>query len=173
MPNPAKIEAVKKLKILLSEYNIHYITDHTGLNVAQVSDLRRKLSESGSTMRVAKNRLIQIARAESGLSRIDDVFEGPTSMVLAKDDPVPSARVLKMFINDISMPQIKAVIIDDKMFSLNRFDEIAAMPCLDQLRANFIGAMASPMTGLAIGLSGLMRGLVVALSAISEKKQEE
>jgi len=171
VPNPAKIELVKELKKLLSENNVQYITDHTGLNVAQVSDLRRKLVESGASMHVAKNRLIKIARADAGLTPINEVLEGPTSMVLSKDDPVPSAKILKLFIDDISKPQIKAVIIDDKVFDVGRFTEIASLPGIDQLRAQFVGGIASPLTGFVTGLSGIMRGFAVALSAIAEKKQ--
>lgn len=171
MPNPAKIEVVDELKELLKINNVQIIADHSGLNVAQISQLRRKLGESGAVMRVAKNRLIQIARAEVGLSKIDSVLEGPTSLILAKADPVPSAKALKVFIDDISKPQIKAIIIDDMFYDASRFDEIANMPGIDMLRAMFLGAVASPITGLAVSLSGVVRGLAISLKAVAEKKQ--
>ena len=171
MPNPAKIEEVKKLKKLLSENKIQYFADHTGLNVAQVSDMRRKLAENGAVMRVAKNRFVKIARNELELVPIDDVLVGPTSLILSESDPVGPAKVLKAFIDDIKMPQMKAVVIDDQILSLSRFDEIATMPNMDQLRAMFVGGLAAPISGLVFAMSGLMRGFVVALSAIGEKKQ--
>ncbi len=171
MPNPAKIELVNELKELLKNNNVLIVADHSGLNVAQISQLRRKLGESGSVMRVAKNRLIQIARAEVGLAPIDQVLEGPTSLILSKNDPVPSAKTLKVFIDDIAKPQIKAVIIDDRLYDVSRFDEIATMPGIDQLRAMFLGAIASPITGLAVSLSGVYRGLAIALNRVAEQKQ--
>ena len=97
MPNPAKIEELQKLKELLNSHNIQIVTDHTGLTVAEVGDLRRKLKENNAVMRVAKNRLIKLARTEAGLVPLDEVLEGPSSLVLAVDDPVLPAKTLKKF----------------------------------------------------------------------------
>jgi large subunit ribosomal protein L10 len=171
VPNPAKIEEVEKLEKLLKENTIQYLTDHTGLTVAQVNDLRSKLTEAGAIMRIAKNRFMKIARKQAGLVPIDDVLVGPTSWVLANNDPVKPAKVLRDFKKNIDKPQVKGVIVDNQILSLSRFDEIAQMPEISQLQAMFVGGIAAPISGLVFGLSGLLRGFVIALSAIGEKKQ--
>ena len=171
MPNPSKIEEVKQLKELLSSYNIQLITDHTGLSVAEIGELRRQLKENGALMRVCKNRLLKLARAEAGLIAIDEVLEGPSSMVLAVDDPVSVAKVIKSSINKVQKPKVKALIIDDKLLDISKFEELATLPGIDELRAKMVGSLNAPISGFVFTLSGLLRRLAIVMRGIAEKKK--
>ncbi len=172
VPNPQKEREVEALKELLSSNNVQIVTDHTGLSVKEVSDLRIKLNECGAKMRVAKNRLINIAREQAGLVSLEDILEGPSSLVLSSQDPVSPAKTLKEFIEDIDKPAIKGLIIDDVIWDLSKFDELASLPSVDELRAMVVGGIAAPITGLVFTLSGLLRGFAVALNAVAEQKQQ-
>ncbi len=172
MPNIQKEQEVAVLKELLSSNHIHIVTDHSGLSVKQISDLRGKLREHGSQMRVAKNRLINIAREQAGLVSIEEILEGPSSLVLSIDDPVSPAKTLKKFIDEFEIPAIKGMIIDNVVMDVSRFDDLASLPSVDELRAKVVGGIAAPLTGLVYTLSGLLRGFAVALNAIAEKKQQ-
>ncbi len=171
MPNPAKELEVKKLVELLSSHNVQFITDHTGLNVSEITALRAKLRESGGRIRIAKNRLISLARVEAGQIPIDEVLVGPSSIVMTIDDPVSPAKALQQFIKENEKPHVKAVIIDDVLLDISKFQELASLPGVDELRAQVVRGIASPITGLVYSLSGLLRGFVVALNAIADKKR--
>ena len=173
MPTQKKIEEVERLQELLTSNDIVILTDHTGLNVEEINDLRAQLKENGAFMRVAKNRLIALARQQAELMDLGDLLEGPTSLVLGQDDPVGPSKVIKEFMDDIEKPAVKAILIGDTLYDLEKFEEIAAMPGLDELRAKLVGSIASPINGLVFTMSGLMRGLVVALNGVAEKKREE
>ncbi len=170
MPNPDKINEVNELKELLSSHNIQIITDHSGLSVTEISELRRELKEGGAVMRVAKNRLINIARAEADLIPIEETLTGPSSLVLAVDDPVNPAKTLKSFYDKTNKPKVKAILIDNKLLNLAKFEELASLPGLDELRAKVVSRLAAPLTGLVFTCSGLLRGLAVTLKAIADKR---
>ena len=173
MPNPDKINEVKELKELLSSHNIQIITDHSGLSVTEISELRRELRENGALMRVAKNRLVNLARSEAGLIAIEETLTGPSSLVLAVDNPVNPAKTLKSFYDKTQKPKVKAILINDKLLNLAKFEELASLPSLDELRAKVVGGLAAPLTGLVFTCSGLLRGLAVALKAIADKAPVE
>lgn len=172
MPNPQKEREIEALTELLSSHNVQFITDHSGLSVAEITKLRAKLRETGTSMRVAKNRLIKLARNQAGLCPIDSILEGPSSLVLTIDDPISPAKVLKGFMDELNKPQVKAVIIDDILLDITRFSEIASLPGLDALRARVVSGITTPLSGLVFTMSGLLRGFVVALNGIAEKKEQ-
>lgn len=170
MPTQQKIEKVGELINLFRENKVHIIADHSGLNVEDINRLRREIRKNGARMIVAKNRLIARARADIGLVPIDSVLDGPTSIILSIDDPVAPAKVLKKFIDEVKMPKIKGLVIGKEFFSASRFESIATMPGLNELRARLLGGMSAPLIGLVSVKSGLLRGLVVVLNAVKAKK---
>src|SRR5439155_20403453 len=87
-----KQEIVTALAAKLKRSPTLYVTDFTGLNVARITDLRRRLRAAGVEYVVVKNTLAlralseaQLAGGESGLGRH---LDGPTALVLAGGDAV-------------------------------------------------------------------------------------
>lgn len=172
MPNPQKEREVEALRELLTSNNIQFITDHSGLSVKQISNLRGRLRECGASMKISKNRLINIARDQAGMVSIENILEGPTSVIYASEDPVTPAKILRDFIKEFEKPAIKGLVVDNIVWKVSKFDELASLPSIDELRAKMVGGIAAPLTGLVFTLSGLLRGFVVALNAIGDKKQQ-
>jgi len=171
VPSQDKIEEVKKLKELLENNNVHIVTDHSGFTVEEVSNFRRELSETGASMKVAKNRLIKIARDQAGLCDIEESLNGPSNLIMAIDDPISPAKVIKKYIDDIEKPTVKALVINDVLMDLSKFDEIASLPGIDGLRAKLVGGMVAPINGFVFSLSGIIKSLVYVLNAVSEQKE--
>jgi large subunit ribosomal protein L10 len=171
VPTPKKEIQVKSLVELFKTHKFQIITDHSGLDVAQISALRRELRKCGAEMLVAKNRLISIARAQAGLAPIDGVLNGPTSVVMSTNDPIAPAKVLRKFFVEAKKPAIKGIVFGDTFIEASKFDSIAEMPGFQELRAMVVGSLAAPITGLVYSLNGLLGGFVRALDAIRESKQ--
>lgn len=172
VPNPQKEREVEALRELLSSNNVQFVTDHSGLSVKEISNLRGRLRECGASMRISKNRLINIARDQAGLVSIESILEGPSSVIFASEDPVTPAKILRDFIKEFEKPAIKTLVIDNVVWKVSKFDELASLPSIDELRAKMVGRIAAPITGLVFTMSGLLRGFVVALNAVAEKKQQ-
>jgi large subunit ribosomal protein L10 len=171
VPTPKKEIQVGALTELFKTHKFQIIADHSGLDVAQISSLRRELRKCGAEMHVAKNRLISIARTNAGLAPIDDILNGPSSVVMSITDPVGPAKVLKKSIAEFKKPIIKGIVLGDTFIEASKFDSIAAMPGMLELRAMVVGTIAAPITGLVYSLNGLLSGFVRALDAVREQKQ--
>jgi len=97
MPTVKAVAEVEELKAVLSEANLIISTDYRGLNVTELSGLRRAVREAGGTYRVAKNTLVKRAASEAGIEGLDDLFAGPTAIAFITGEPVDAAKALKKF----------------------------------------------------------------------------
>jgi large subunit ribosomal protein L10 len=104
-----KEKTVNELKEKFSETKSVFLTDFRGLNVEEMSKLRRELKKGGAEYRVTKNTLIRMAAQQSGLEAIADYLKGPTGLVLSYQDPVTPAKVLYEIHQKTEKPKIKAI----------------------------------------------------------------
>ena len=84
------------------------VADHKGLNVQDITDLRRQLREAGVEFQVVKNTLLRRAAADTGVSQLEAFFIGPSAVALSFDDPVAPAKVLTEFAKKNDKLEIKA-----------------------------------------------------------------
>ena len=89
------------------------------------------------------------------------------------DDEVTPAKVLFDFVKKIDAFEFKAGAVDGKVIDVDGIMALAKLPSKEELIAKMLGSMNSPISGLANVLNGTIRGLVVALNAIAEQKQNE
>ena len=94
MPTPKKAQIIDELQEKLSTSQVAVLADFRGLNVAQVTALRRKLREAGAHYEVYKNTLIKIAAERVGIAGLEPYLEGPTAVAFAGDDVAAPARIL-------------------------------------------------------------------------------
>lgn len=93
----AKQEAVDALTAKLRESATTVVADYRGLNVAQVTELRKQLREAGVEFQVLKNTLVRRATAAAELSELDEVLTGPTAIAFSTEDAVAPAKILSDF----------------------------------------------------------------------------
>lgn len=165
----SKIKAVEELKDKFSRSKAVILTDYRGLNVAAITELRRKLREQGIEYKVAKNTLMHIALEDFDYS-LDDFLEGPTAVAFSYEDPVAPAKLLTEFAKTHKELEIKAGVVEGKVASKEMIDELAKLPPKEQLLANAVGAIQSPLYGIVGVLQGTLCNLVYTLQAIEEKK---
>jgi large subunit ribosomal protein L10 len=173
MPKKDNIDAVEDIKRIFMENEGIIFTDHTGLKAQDAVNVRDKLLEAGSYLKVIKNTLGLIAAREvfSDMD-LEEIFTGPTSIVVAKKDIVSTAKVVKQFSKDLDALIAKAGIIDNRIVDAGSIDKIADLPTRDALLIQLVSRLQSPISGLLNTLSGLTRNLVMVLSAIKEKKED-
>jgi large subunit ribosomal protein L10 len=159
-------EIVGKLK----ESDLSVLVNYRGLTVEQLSELRGKLHQEGSKVKVYKNTLTRRAVDEMKLVCPTGFFKEPTALVTSEKDPVSVAKIVVDFAADNELFQIKGGFFEDKTIDLVTLDSLAKLPSREVLIAKAVGAIKSPLTGLVMTLSGPVRGLVYTLKAISDKK---
>lgn len=93
----AKQEAVDVVAAKLRESVSTVVADYRGLNVAQVTELRKQLREAGVEFQVLKNTLLRRATAAAELTDLDEVLTGPTAVAFGTNDAVAPAKILNDF----------------------------------------------------------------------------
>lgn len=152
-----------------------YVTDFTGLNVAHITDLRRRLRAVGVEYVVVKNTLARRALSEQQLKQggLESFLAGPTALVLAGTDPVSAAKVLSDFAKEFEKPAIKVGLVEGKPVTQAQVKSLAALPSKQQLLAQLGGALQAPMAGFLGVLHGLFYSMVGALEALKEQRSSQ
>ena len=165
-----KQESVTTLTAKLKQSPSLYLTDFTGLNVARITDLRRRLRKAGGEYVVVKNTLARRALGDAKVPGLDEHLAGPTALVLAGSDPVASAKVLTDFAKEFEKPSVKIGLVDGKSVSPEQVKRLAALPSKVELLSQLGGALQAPMAGFVGALNGLLMNMVGALEALKAKR---
>lgn len=167
-----KQQTVATLQAQVGKSQTIYVTDFTGLNVAHITDLRRRLRAVGVEYVVVKNTLARRALSEQQLKSggLESFLAGPTALVLAGADPVGAAKVLTDFAKEFEKPSIKVGLVEGKPITQAQVKSLAALPSKAQLLAQLGGVLQSPMAGFLGVLNGLLYSMVGALEALKEQR---
>lgn len=144
--------------------------DYRGLTVEQDTEMRSALRKAGVDYKVVKNSLTRFAVKENGIDDIDSFLTGPTSMASSETDPVAPAKVLSEYAKKYNKLEIKVGVVEGKVIDLKGIKALAELPPREILIAKALGGLNAPISGLVNVLNGNIRGLVIALKAISELK---
>ena len=128
------------------------LVDYKGITVEEDTALRKECRENDVDYAVVKNTLLRFAFNNTGLSELDDLLNGPTSLALCSD-PVAPARVMADYAKKLNGKfEIKGGFMDGKAVDLDTINSLAAIPPLPILQAQVLGTMLAPITGLAVVL---------------------
>lgn len=171
MPNrEEKKQIVEELKDKLNQVKAAIFTDYRGLNVEEITELRKQLREAGIEYKVVKNTLTRIAAKDINMDFLEEYLTGPTAIAFSFEDPVTPAKILSKFASSHKALDIKAGLVEGKLIDAEGIKALADLPSREVLIAKVIGGMQAPISGLVCVLNGPMRGLVYALKAIQDKK---
>jgi large subunit ribosomal protein L10 len=143
--------------------------DYRGITVKQAGDLRVRLRDAGASFRVVKNTLTERAADEADSPVLKTYLEGPTAFAFVRGDAAMAAKAIYAFRRESQLLEIKGGLMDGQALSADEVESIARLPTRDVLQAQFVGVVASPLSGLVRGLSGLVSGIAVALGQIREQ----
>ena len=160
LENKKKIvaEIVEKLKA--SKATI--LVDYRGLDVAAVTELRKRLREAGVEFKVYKNTLVRRATQETDLTAIDEHLVGPTAIAFSNEDVVAPAKVLNNFAKENEALEIKTGIIEGNVVTLDEIKELAELPSREGLLAMLLSVLQAPV-----------RNFALAVKAVAEQKEGE
>jgi large subunit ribosomal protein L10 len=167
-----KVEAVEKLKEHFGASPDLIFSDFRGLSFPQMTELRAKLTEKETALRVVRNSFARIAMKEAGLPDASAMLEGPTALAFLGRDPGPAAKVMVDFTRSAPLA-IKGGVISGKLFSAKDIEALSALPGRLQLIASLMGTMNAPLTSLMYVMNGVASKLVRTLAAVADKKKAE
>ncbi|MBU1182344.1 MAG: 50S ribosomal protein L10 [Pseudomonadota bacterium] len=154
-----------------SRSKVVIVTEYKGLDVAAISDLRKKLRESGIEYRVAKNTLLERASEGTEVALIKDSFKGPSAIALSYNDPVAPAKVLIKYAESNKKLVIKAGVLSGKVLDLNAIKTLSTMPPREVVLAQLLSAMNGVPTAFVRVLSEIPKSFLYVLQAIKNQKE--
>jgi large subunit ribosomal protein L10 len=160
------IELAKQLKNACAGV----LVDYKGITVADDTKLRNELRKAGVNYSVRKNTLIKLAAKQIGLEGLDDVLNGTTALATSDSDLVAPAKILSLFAEKNKKLKIKAGFIEGKAVTDIQVAALAKLPPKEVLISQVLAGFNTPISNFANVLNANLRGLVVALNAIAEKK---
>lgn len=165
-----KSEIIAEAKELIEKSTALYVADYSGVNVADISELRNQFRKEGVTYKVFKNTLIKRALAESGkYSKLADNLEGMSGFAFAFENPVAPAKIIKKYFDANKKFSLKACYIETEYYSGNQLDQLANLPTKADLIAGILSSINAPASGIVGSINAVFRDLVSVIDQISKK----
>ncbi|WP_257351161.1 50S ribosomal protein L10 [Pseudalkalibacillus decolorationis] len=138
------------------------IVDYRGLDVGEVTELRKQLRDAGITFKVYKNTMTRRAAEEAELAGLKETFVGPTAIAFCNDEVVAPAKILNNFAKDHDALEIKAGVIEGQITSVEDVKALAELPSRDGLLSMLLSVLQAPM-----------RNFALATKAVADQKEEQ
>ena len=169
MPTPRKVAMLAEIKDRMERASIAISADYRGLTVAQLTELRRALRPTGAQVNIVKNTLAAMAAKEAGREEMAESVQGPTALAIGFDDPIAPVKALTEHLRAKRLTiEIHGGWLEGKVLSRAEVESLATMPSKEQLIADVVGKLQSPLYNFAGLMQASMRnfaGLVDARAA--------
>jgi large subunit ribosomal protein L10 len=167
---PEKTTIVEDLSTRLNASPFLIVTEYTGMNVLQFSELRSRLAGAGAQCRVVKNTFLRKAAAEVGYPDLAESLTGQTAIVTGESDVCAAAKILKGFSTEFQKPSVKIGVLDKAIISKEQIRDLADLPPKAILQSLLLGVLKSPLQKLVTVLNEPGASLARLLKARVEKE---
>jgi large subunit ribosomal protein L10 len=142
------------------------------LNVKENEELRRRLKVEGGEYYVAKKTLFDLAFKKKHPEADFRAMDGQVAAVFGYQDEVAPAKVVDIFRQELEEEKIFFLggILENKFIPKEMVEMLAKLPAKKELYSRLVGSLNAPVSGFVNVLAGNLRGLVICLKAIGEKK---
>lgn len=166
-----KTELVAGYDELLKKSSAVIITNYGGMNMPQFNKVRAQIREAKAEFHVTKNTLMARTFKEAGISVPEEWLTGATAIGFCFSDPPAVAKVMGQLSTEIDKLKIVGGVVGGKAVDAEGVKALATLPSLDTLRAQLIGAIAAPASGLVGVLNSVVGSVMFALQARIDKEQ--
>jgi len=173
MIRPEKEAVIRDVQTKFEQSKTVVLADYRGLNVQEVTELRKLMREAGIEYKVIKNTMTSRAAKAASIEGLDRYLEGPTALAFSYNDYVAPAKILANFAKDHKKLELKAGVLDGRVINFEAVRNLAELPSREALLTQLAGLFQSPLRGLVTVLSGPLRNFAYAVEAVRKKQAGE
>ena len=170
MNREAKQKQVDELRGKFNSATVAILAEYIGLNVEEMTDLRRKLRSADAELRVVKNTIAIRAAEGTALGEVRDGFVGPVAVTFGYGDPIPPTKVIQEFSDQQALLKLKKGVVEGRAVDTAQIKKMAKLPSREILLTHLVGQIQAPLAGLVQALQWNLQQLVGTLESIKEKK---
>jgi len=119
--------------------------EYIGLNVAEISELRKKAREAGIYLKVVRNTLAKRALENTSFDCMREGLVGPLLLAFSNDEPGSAAKVIRDFKKENEKLVVKLIASEGRLLDVSDLERLAKLPSLDEARSMFLGVLKAPM----------------------------
>ena len=166
-----KSEGISKIVEMINSSSAVFVTDFSGINVADVTNIRNEFRKEGVKYKVIKNTLFKRAIDETGkYTLLKEHLVGMAGYAFASQNPVAPAKIIKKYFDDKQKLALKACYIEDQFYDGKQLNQLATLPTKSEIIAGILGSLNAPASGIVGAINAVFRDLVSVIDEISKKQ---
>lgn len=150
-----KEEEVKLLAEKIKNAGLVLLVDYRGINVSDVTDLRKQVRQSNGEYCVIKNNITRRALKECGIDTLDDALVGPTAIIMTKEEYLPTLKAIYKYSKNSDFYKLKGGVLEGKVSSVEELSMLAQLPSREELIAKLAGCLLANVSKLAATLDAV------------------
>lgn len=162
---PEKKYLVTEIDKHLDKSSYVYLTNYERITVDEIAELREKLSQHNAEFHVIKNNIFGVAANSRNLPDMSEHLKGQTAIVVGGDNPSGVAKSVIEFFEKKEKVELKAGILEEKALTKEEISALAKLPGIESLRAQLLGLLTQPASGLVRVINAVPQNLVNVLQA--------
>lgn len=176
MTREEKSQVVEELVEKFKSNSYFYVTDASGMTVAQVNDFRRLCYSKGLKYHVIKNTMVRKALEQMDADYApfnESVLKGFTGIIFSPESGNLPAKTLKEFRKKLGndKPLLKGASIDSDLFiGDNMLDALSTLKSKNELIGDIILLLQSPAKNVVSALQSGQHKLAGIIKTLSEKE---